>query len=696
METISFTYPVWYLALCALAGLAVSLLLYYRSPLQASRGVVWLLAGLRFVGYSLLAALLLAPLLRFLETDRQDPIIVLAQDVSESVGLETDTTAYVAEWQELRDALSRDYRVVEYTFGSSVREGGPLTFSDKQTDLDGVLTEIGDLYGNQNLGAVVLATDGIYNQGTNPAYRDFPLRAPIYTVGLGDTTRRRDLYINRVFHNRIAYLDDQFSIQVDISARNAAGERTTLTVSRVGEGGATTLHSEAVTIDGPDFFATREVVLDADRAGVQRYRISVAPIGEEVSTANNQRDIFVDILDARQSILVLADAPHPDISALRQSLVGGRNNDVEVAYGETFTGRVADYDLVILHQLPSAAHRMSAVLESLREERIPTLIVAGPGVPAPLLNAAQDLVRFPGGSAQVQGNAVAARLADGFSAFTLSDELRQAILTYPPLQSSFGEFTVGPGGSVLLYQRIGRVDTEFPLLVVGDDRGRRTGVLTASGLWQWRLYDYLEFGDHSRFDELMGQLTQYLTVQEDKRRFRVSVAENIIDENKPVQLDGELYNSSYELVNDPEARVVITGPEDRQYDFTFTRTSNAYTLNAGTLPVGNYGYRATATSDGEQLVSEGRFSVQAVEVERYALEADHGLLRQLSDRYGGRLLFPGELTGLADSLRQSEAVKPILFETVTTRSVLNVKWIFFILLLLFAAEWGLRRWSGAY
>ena len=696
MNDISFTYPVWYLLLCGLAGLAVSLLLYFRSPLQASRPLVIGLGVLRFLGYSVLAALLLAPLLRFADTDRQEPIIVLAQDVSESVGLETDTAAYVTEWAALRDALAADYRVVDYTFGSDVRQDGPLTFTDKQTDLEGVLTEIGDLYGNQNLGAVVLATDGIYNQGTNPAYRDFGLRAPVYTVGLGDTTRRRDLYINRVFHNRIAYLDDQFSIQVDVSARNAANERTTLTVSRVGEGGTTRLHSEEIAIDGPDFFTTRAVVLDADRPGVQRYRIALSTIGREVSTANNQRDIFVDVLDARQSILLLADAPHPDLGALRQALVGGKNNEVETAYAENFSGTLADYDLVVLHQLPSAPHRLPTLLEELRERRIPTLFITGAALPPPLLNAAQDLLQVTGGNAQVQGNDVSARLAPNFSAFTLSDALRQAVGTYPPLTAPFGEFTAGPGANVLLYQRVGRVDTEYPLLVVGESRGRRAGVLVAAGLWQWRLFDYLEYGDHARFDELVGQLAQYLTVQEDKRRFRTSVAENIFDENEPVLLDAELYNSSYELVNTPEASVVVTGPEDREYSFTFTRTANAYTLNAGTLPVGNYRYRATVDADGERLTSDGRFSVQAVEVERYALEADHNLLRQLSGRYGGSLLFPGQLPALADSLRANAGVRPILFETINTRSVLSLKGLFFFLLFVFAAEWGLRRWAGGY
>lgn len=697
MDNITFEYPAWFLILCALAGLGVALLLYFRERTftEQPKGLVWGMSLLRWLGYSLLAALLLSPLLRYLQTDRQEPVVVLAQDVSESVAMELDTTAYAAQWAALKEELSTKYQVVDYTFGASVKAGGDVRFQDKRTNLDAVLTEISDVYGSQNLGAVVLATDGIYNEGTNPAYRNFQIKAPVYTVGLGDTTQRRDLLVRRVFHNKIAYLDDRFSIQIDVSARNAAGTNTKLSVSRVGDSGSKSLHTESITIDRNDFFTTREVVLDADKAGVQRYRISLTGIGEEVSTANNRRDIFVDVLDARQKILLLAAAPHPDLSAMRQALSTGKNNEVEVAYIKKFTGNVGDYDLVVLHQLPSKQSPTNTVLDRLKASKVPTLFVLGDNSPAREIAAAQDLLTFSG-KAGTKGNNVSARLVPAFNLFTLSDDLKQALPKFPPLLAPFGDFSAGPGATILLKQRIGRVDTDFPLVVVGESRGVRTGVIAGSGLWQWRLFDYLEYNNHEHFDELMSQLSQYLTVQEDKRRFRVSLAKNLFDENEPVQLDAELYNSNYELVNDAEATVTITGPEGREYPFAFTRTSNAYSLNAGTLPVGNYRYRATADTGNEKLTFNGRFSVQAVEVERYALEADHGLLRQLSNRFGGELLFPADLANLPAQLESGGTVKPVLFETVNTKSVVHLKWIFFLLLALFGAEWFMRRYFGGY
>ena len=693
MEALTFAYPVWYLALCALAGGVVAGLLYFRAPTTAPAPLVAVMAVLRFLSYTLLAALLLSPLLRFVESDRQEPILVLAQDVSESVTEGLDTTAYRAQWRALRDRLAEDYEVVDFTFGSSVTPAGELTFTEKQTNLDGMLTQLADVYGNQNLGAVILASDGIYNVGANPTYREYGLQAPVYTVGLGDTTQRRDVRVSRVFHNRIAYLDDQFTIQIDVSARGASAEATTLTVSRGGQ----PLHTERIAIDQADFFTTREVTLDADRPGIQRYRISLTLVSNEQLTANNSRDIYVEVLDARQNVLLLAAAPHPDLSALRQSLQGSQNNEVTIAYADRFTEQLADFDLVVLHQLPSVTQRIPRILAAVREGEVPAWFITGASVPAPLLNAAQDLIGIQGAGTQVQGNAVSALPVTPFSAFSLSEELRQFLPSFPPLSAAFGNLVARPGASVLLRQRIGRVETDYPLLAVGASAGKRTAVLMGTGLWQWRLFDYLEHGNHERFDELVSQLTQYLTVREDKRRFRVSLPDNVFPENAPVRLDAELYNASYELTNAPEATVLITAADGGQeYPYTFTRTADAYTLDAGTLPVGEYRYRATVSDGGEQLVSEGRFSVQAVEVERYVLEADHGLLRELSARYGGAFLGPGDLAGLPERIAAAGTAKPLLYELVNTRLALSLKGIFFVLLGLFTGEWVLRRWTGGY
>lgn len=699
MEGLSFEYPSWYVLLCILLGLAYALVLYFRDQTfrEQASWLRWLMGALRFLAVTTLAILLLSPILRSIQTNSQKPVVVIAQDGSESLpaGMNTtDSAAYVQSIQALQSSLADNYEVATYTFGDRVRDTLDFSFSDKRTNLSAVLREVYDLYSNQNLGAVILGSDGIYNEGSNPVYADVKLNAPVYTVALGDTTRKKDLILKRVFNNKIAYLGDQFSIQTDISAQNAAGAATTLTVSRIENGQPRQLIRESIDIDRNDFFTTREFILDADRAGVNRYRISLSRIDGEQTLVNNSRDIFVDVLESRQKILILAHAPHPDLAALKQSLNIGRNNEVEVQYINSLQGPLNEFDLLILHQLPSSRYDVASITERARQLGKPIWYIVGDQSNFNRLSRMQSLVEIQ--SSGRNTNDAEARFDPAFSLFNLSDEVRESVPNFPPLISPFGEYSTGPNAAVLLYQRIGKIDTGYPLLVLGDQEGVRTAILTGTGIWRWRLFDYLERKNHNRFDELISQVVQYLSLKDDKRRFRVSLAKNIFDENEPIIFDAELYNENYELVNAPTAQLVVTDNDGKEYSYTFNTTGNGYRLNAGILPVGNYRYRATVNTGTETLNFNGQFSVQPIQLERFATTADHDLLQLLSERYGGELLYPAQIGGIPDLLETKGTIKPILYQTVNTRSVINLKWIFFLVLALLTAEWFLRRYYGAY
>lgn len=698
MQALTFEYPTWFLVFCVLVGLIYAGLLYFRDRTFEERAnwTPWLLGALRFLSVTGLCILLLSPLLRYLQQDTQEPIVILAEDASESIsaGMKADTAAYLEARAQLIATLGDNYDLRTYSFGSTVRPSDTLGFTDKKTNLSEALLELDDLYANQNVGAVILASDGIYNEGSNPTYVSTQLNAPIYTIALGDTTRRRDLLLSRVFHNRIAYLNDRFTIQVDVRADNANGTNSTLTVSKIENGRSRVLQREQVPIDRTNFFRSFDFILDADQSGVQRYRIQLARIEEENNTNNNVRDIFIDILDARQKILLLANAPHPDLTALRQSLESGQNNEVEVAYASTFRGQVAAYDLVLLHQLPSRRFGIQPLLSSMEAAEKPIFFIVGEESQFNRVGALQNLITI--NAAGRQTNDVQAQPANNFSLFTVSEELQAILPNFPPLEAPFGEFAAGGSGSVLVNQRIGRIDTDYPLLALGEDGNARKAVLLGTGLWRWRLFDYLERQNHDRFDELISQITQYLSVKEDKRRFRVTLPKNIFDENEAITLDAELYNDNYELINDPDVRVTITDESGRDYDYTFNRSGRSYTLNAGILPVGNYRYRATTNTGTENLTFNGQFSIQPIQIELVETTANHGLLRLLSDQSGGELVLPSELSRLPADLEARGTVKPVVYQTVRTESALNLKWIFVLLLVLLSTEWFLRRYFGAY
>ena len=673
--------------------------MYYRDTTfkeQSKKLNIWL-GILRWTTVTVLSALLLSPLLKSLLTETKKPVIVLAQDLSESVGSELkDATleSYKQNWESLQNSLSDKYEVHTLGFGSQVREGVDFAFEDKVTNFSELLRGVYDLYGGQNLGAVVIASDGVYNEGSNPAYSDVALSAPVYTVALGDTTPKKDLLLKRVFHNKIAYLGDKFTVQIDVAANNCTGQQSVITVSKVSGDQVRQLQSIPVTINGSDFFTTKEVQIEADEAGVSEYRISLAAIPGEASTQNNRKDILIDVLDARQKILILANSPHPDVSALKGTMESNKNYQVSVAYINDPGTDVTKFDFVVLHNLPSFTNDISALVKKMDDARIPRLFVAGLQTNYYTLSQLQGLVAMQSDGRQsdeVQGN-----VSDKFAAFSLDAKIAEELPNYNPMTSAFGNFSATTQAQVLLYKRIGKVNTDQPLLAVGEVNGIKTGLLLGEGLWKWRLFDYLQHQNHDMFDELIGKTVQYLSVKEDKRKFRVNQDKNIYNENEPLTFGAELYNDNYELTNDPDVSMSIRNSEGKEFPYTFNKLGKAYSLNAGILPVGAYNYTANTNFNGQALSFDGKFRVQPIQLELFETTANHAVLRALSQKFGGEMLYPADMNSLAEKIAANKTVKPLIYESTTTNPLINLKWIFAILAFLLAAEWFVRRYFGAY
>ena len=696
MNNLTFQYPSWYIILCLLLGIAYALFLYFKdNTFKDKTWLNWLLGILRTLFVTFLSMLLLSPLLKSLLVETKKPVVVLAQDHSESIlsnFSEEELNAYKQNFKNLSVALSEEYDLKEYSFGSEVKEGIDFEMNDKVSNLSEFLKSLYDLYSNQNLGAVIMATDGIYNEGSNPIYAGTRLAAPIYTVALGDTTPKRDIMIKRVFHNKIAYLGDKFSIQVDVGAFNCAGEKSVLSVSKVGQQGDA--QRFPISIDKNDFFTTKELILDADKAGVQRFKISLNKVSDEVSTSNNSKEIFIDVLDARQKILVLANSPHPDISAIKQSISKNKNYEVEHRYISDPNINVKAYDFIVLHQLPSKTNDASTVLSAIKSNKKPVLFIVGTQTNLNKFNTTQSIVNISGDGRNT--NDVQASIAPDFSLFNVDPRIGIELPKFSPLLAPFGEIKEGGNAQILAYQKIGKIDTKYPLILFGENEGAKYGVISAENIWKWRIFDFLENKNHEIFDELLGKSVQYLSLKEDKRKFRVSLDKNIFNENEQIIFDAELYNQSYELINDPDASLSIKSSDGKDYNFTFNKSGNSYRLNAGLFPVGNYSFTAKTFTNGEELSYNGQFSIRPIQLELYETTANHGLLKLLSDKYGGETVAPQDISSLASLIKDKGNVKPVIYETSKTRSVINLKWLFFVLLALLSIEWFMRRYHGAY
>jgi len=701
-SSLSFQYPVWFLFLCIALGAGYAALLYYRHTTfdEKTSGSKWwkyVMTGFRFLAITFLAVLLLSPFIRTRNTQKYKPVIAVINDNSESVrnSFGKDSAEYQTKLRALIKRLSDKYEVAEFNAGDVLKRGIDFSYRDKLTDLSSAIDEVNDLYYNQNLGAVVIASDGIYNKGINPVYSAAKASYSIYTIALGDTTIQKDQKLSNVYYNKIAYLNDQFALRVDVEENNLAGKNVKLSVYEVQAGSdARLIQNKDIWYSSDSYFQSFDFVIPANKVGIAHYRISLSNTEGEVTYRNNVRDVFVEVLDGRQKILLVANSPHPDIAAFKSAIESNKNYQLDVEYVETFSKKLNEYNLIILHQLPSANNKVSTILKDATELKRSLLFVLGSQTSLPDFQKVQNALIIKGNADKF--NEVTANLAKDFSLFTLSDKTVQTIPKLPPFSCFFGEYNANPSSKKLLNQKINSVETDFPLWLFNETGDEKIGVICGEGLWRWRLYDYLLNKNQDATNELVNKTVQYLSVKADKRPFRVNFPKNIFQDNEAITFDAQLYNANYELVNSADVEMKIKGEDGKEYAYKFNKTENAYNLNAGFLPVGNYTYNASAKFGNGAYSANGKFSVSPLQLEEMRTRADHQVLFQLASQHNGAMHYLNDLEKIADEIDSKNQLKPILYDTFVTESAINLKWIFFLLLTLISAEWFIRKYLGGY
>jgi len=687
----------FFIILCLLAGLAYAFLLYKKS---GPWGPVWnkVLFALRTVLVTLLATLLVSPILKQIQNSIEAPTFAIALDNSSSVSEVLDSTSIgqlKSNLNKISDRLSASgYEVVVKTFDQKDYESvEEVPFESAITDIDKVLRNIDVDYEGRNLSSVLLVSDGIYNQGISPGYRDY--QHTIYTMGIGDTIPKSDLSINSLQYNKISYQGNKFPLVVQLTHRGYANESVAVSVNHKGK----VVDTQRVVLSSDNQIDEVTFLIDAETNGFQRYSISAQRQDNEFTYVNNVQQAYIEVIEGKEKIGIIASAPHPDIKAIRSAIESNVNYELDqyilsIPEDVTKLKRSKEkYDLIIFHQIPDRLGVGNAYIGKFKEEGTASLMIYGPKM---------DLRRFKNNFSVVDMTAVpneydniTAVFNQSFSNFKLSENLVEAFDNFPPITVPDGKTSVNPGAEVMLYQRVGSIATNKPLIIVNSEEAPKQGLILGSGLWQWKLTDFAENDDNKAFNELITKLVQFLSSKEDKRKFKAYPIKNEFLNNESVIFDAEVYNDLYERVYENKIDITITDTEGKAYDYTYVTNKNntRYTIND--LPDGVYSYAVSTYLGNSKETLTGEFLVKSLNIESTSLTADFGLMKKLADKTEGEFFNSDEWDKLEEKVSAIEA-QGIIHSNEKYLPFINLKWVFFLLLLFVSCEWFIRKFNGSY
>jgi len=668
---ISTNLPILYAIACLLLGLSYAYFLYRKENLLSSSILRKLLFVIRTLFIGFLAGLLLNPIVKSLQKTSNKPIVILVQDISQSIP-DTSSVYFLTDIANQLD----DFEVHHFSFSDAVNKGFSTENKGLLTNYSHLFQDMNSRFANQHVAGLVLASDGLYNRGNNPLYGDL-MQYPIYAIAQGDTTLNKDVSIVKVQQNEIAFLGNTFPLEIAIATQQCKGENIQVTIWCKGE----KIHAEKVLITTDDDYEKVKVNLLAGDVGLQHYTITLTQFPAEKNKRNNSYTAYVEVIDSRYKILLLTDGTHPDIAAYKSAIEKNKNYALEQASIADFNGNLEAYQLVVLFGIEEG----SSVVKDLKKSKIPLLI----------FNLQQDIYKQFSSvfSFKTRGGLeeVKAVKNESFSNFTFSSDLLNLIDAAPPLYSTFGKYTIKVGAEVMLLQKIEGHTTSNPIVVLDEQNGRKMAVITAEGFWKWKLYDYLNSKNNTAFDELFSKLTQYLVLQEDKSKFRVNYKKQIA-ENSTINFYASLYNESYELINNKEIALTIKNEKGEKFEYEFSESAEKYSLNAGVLDVGKYTFLAKVK--GSEILKRGGFDVKAIQLEQLHTVANHHLLFQLANTSGGKLFYPNQIAEIPATITQSKSNYKRITTEEKLKGIINIPWILLSLLALISLEWFLRKYNG--
>lgn len=688
---ITFNYPIGFIVLCVLFASLVTGISYYKSnPFgEVARWKKHLVVALRFFGTFLIALLLLQPLLKQTKSTIEKPLLPVLVDHSQSIrGTQPGTFAaeeLPAFLEELEKKLGDAYEVFPINFDME-RVRDSIDFTAVHTDFGLLFSQVKQRFRHAHLGGVVLFTDGIPTRGQAPEYLIQQLDMPLFAIGIGDTSPRVDAKIFNVIANNTVFLDNLFQVEVQVKAEQLSGKSGVLTLVHEGK----TISSKPVRFTAPNQTLQFSFSINADKVGLRKYTARISAFEGEENTNNNQQDFFVEVKDSRKKIVLVANNPHPDIAALRRAIENFEEYELEVYTKSAMDKPIADAHVLILHQVPARGDR-----------GIPNAISSFPNNVLHIVGPEMDLRDWQRFQSHIKVTSSPAFenlipvVNPNFSLFQVEAAFEPLFNSFPPLRGFLNNFEFEGTGESLLQAKIARVTTDRPVLFLGAHENKRFGFINGTGLWRWRIYNFKEAKNHKAFDNLVGQMMQYLSTKELEERLTVA-GPTRVNENEPIVFSARLLDANLERTNAPELNLVVKSSAGKIFDYTFNREGDGYGLRIKGLESDQYSFVAKTRIGSENFEKTGSFIIEKIDAEYLDLQARFDWLENAAEQSNGKFYTFTDRNQLIADLENDFKTPALLKTTTDTEPLLSWRVLLFIIVTLLGAEWFLRKYFGAY
>lgn len=690
MPGFTSSYSPLFLALFILIAAAVSWYFYRNSSLSTPFKIF--LISLKALALFLLMALFIEPVLSYLVKNDIAAIDIVLIDNSRSIltGSKQDELNAAITGGEIFGGGKR-----VFTFSNStglVSSKDSMLINGYSTDLSSSLGKLKENYPDRSFSSITIISDGIFNSGVNPIYEVKNMGVPIVTIALGDTVQQKDIVLSKVVYNSKSMVNTPVKIKAYLNAYDFSGTTLTLNLQREGS----TVSTKTLQLTGEQ---NHEIEFDISEGtpGKIRYRLEITSSAGELTVKNNFEDFFITYLDNKINVLVLSGGPGYDNeftgSVLKRIGNYGITYRTMKSAGEFYEGGIApnafgELSALFLLNFPTGVTSttlLGDITGQVKLYKTPVVFFAGKNTDYGKLASFEEQVPFSisrPNSGETQFSMQVVGSADNPLAKLNGLGSQQLFRNVSGIIPKPGSVTLATDKS-----------SGEPVMISRITPDSRSAAFLGYGMWRWKLNSGANA--EKTLEEFLLASIQMSIEKEKKTRLRIFPEKDVFDYTEEVRIVAEVYDDKFLPTRNAKVTCKILDKSGSKTSELELKPDGSKFVGILTpLVTGDYSIECSAEfTDGVYATDKSRFLSDTVNTEYKVTRTDASLLRELANNTSGVYIEKGGYNDLNSILSKIKASKTEIAspEKTIRFDLWSNKYFLILLILLFAAEWALRK-----
>ena len=593
------------------------------------------------------------------------------------------------------------------TFGTKISEINidnldDVTFKEGSTNFANIFSSLSE--SNENISSIVILSDGVITDGSNPINSAEKSGIPIFTLGIGDTTKRKDIEIKNVIYNEFIYAKNPTTLSATILNDGFANRTVNLT-----------FYENDVLIQQKNIVLNQDGIQNISfdftpkSSGEKKLTLVLSALEGEYNRTNNKKVFYINVLSNKVKILLLAGSPSPDLSFIKNTLLADDNLSVnsitQIGVNKFLENNNRDKlldsaEVLFLIGFPSketSSELLNKVARFISEKNISFLFILSGSIDFNKLVQLQKALPFAslgvGNSyLEIQPNVTPDQSKNPLLQNNSADPIA-AWNNLPPVYQLFSEFNPKPESEIAARTKVNNVPTNKPLILTRRLGNQRSIAVLAKDIWKWKLQTAMK--DQDVFDRFILNSIKWLNSPEDKKRVQIRTLKKLFALGEEVEFTAQVYDDAFNPISDAEVKVRLKNDNDK---FELNLNSLGNGLYEGVLQTnkaGNYSFVGEAKLNNKLLGSDkGLFNVGEVDIEMMDTKMDYEFLNSLANVSGGKFFNVDQSKSLFKLL--SELNLKSSKEKIDTKeySLWSNEFLMIAIILLFGIEWFIRKREG--